>query len=244
MRKVALVTGGSRGIGRAACVRLAHSGFDVALCSRSWDEHAAATVRAVSATGRMSFHEVCDVTSVDDVGRFVAAAERELGPVYGVVNSAGVIRDAPVALMRPDDWRVVLDINLYGTFHVCREAAFRLMKRKQGVIVNLSSVVGVRGNAGQANYAAAKAGIVGLTKSLAKELGPYGIRVNAVAPGLINTAMIDGLSAQRRADISAAAALRRLGEPEEVAEVVAFLMSDAASYITGDVLHVDGGLTP
>jgi 3-oxoacyl-[acyl-carrier protein] reductase len=241
-RPVAIVTGGSRGIGRAVVLRLAADGYDV---SFAYQANAAAAEQvcqeAMSFGGRVVHHQV-DVRDFDAVKKFIAASEEQLGPVDAVVTCAGIVRDNPLVLMTLDQWREVRDVNLDGTYHACRAAVFSMMKRRSGTLVVMSSVVGVRGNATQANYAATKAGIIGLAKSLAKEVGGYGIRVNVVAPGMIDTDMTGGLSEAVRDRMLTQIPLRRMGTPEDVGDVVAFLLSDRARYITGQVLGVDGGM--
>ncbi|MGY1434609.1 3-oxoacyl-ACP reductase FabG [Streptomyces reniochalinae] len=238
----ALVTGGSRGIGRAVAVRLARAGYDVGFCSRSADEAALETARLVGEAGGRAHHVVCDVTDAEAVGAFVGEVEEKLGPAYAVVNSAGVLRDKPMALMAARDWRAVVGTSLDGAFNVCRAVTRGLLTRRAGVLVNVSSVIGVYGNAGQSNYAAAKGGLNGLTRALAKEVAPYGVRVNAVAPGFIETDMLDGMTDKAREAALGKIAMGRFGSAESVAELVAFLVSDAADYITGQVVQIDGGI--
>jgi 3-oxoacyl-[acyl-carrier protein] reductase len=183
-----------------------------------------------------------DVSSPEEAQALVERVENELGDVDALVNNAGVTRDTLIARMSDEDWEVVVDTNLRGTFNTCRAVARKMLRRKTGSIVNLSSVVGVHGNPGQANYAASKAGIIGLTKALARELGSRGVRVNAIAPGYIATELTDVLNEQQRGLILQNTPLGRLGEPEDVAGAVRFLCSDEAAFITGEVLLVDGGL--
>lgn len=241
-RKVALVTGGSRGIGRAVVHQLAAGGYDVYFSYHSRADAAEEVCASAGATGRTVLARQVDVRDQDAVRALVAAAEEELGPVDVLVANAGIVRDKPMVLMSPEDWTRVREVNLDGVFHACRAVVFSMMKRRSGCIVTLSSVVGLRGNATQSNYAATKAGIIGLTRSLAREMGGYGIRVNAVAPGIIDTEMTAALRPEVREQAVGQIPLGRMGTAQEVADLVAFLVSDRAGYITGQVLGVDGGM--
>jgi 3-oxoacyl-[acyl-carrier protein] reductase len=227
------VTGASRGIGRAIALELARAGAAVVVGYRSGAEEAEAVA---AETGGRAVQ--ADVAEADDAKRLV----EEAGDLDILVNNAGVTRDGLIARMPDDDWETVLDTNLGSVFYTCRAAARGMMRRRTGSIVNMTSVVGLRGNPGQTNYAASKAGIIGLTKSLAAELGARGVRVNAVAPGYIATSLTEALTDDTRNMILANTPLGRLGEPEDIARAVRFLCSDEASFITGEVLVVGGGL--
>lgn len=240
--KVALISGGSRGIGRATALRLAQDGYDIGFCYRS-DEQAAKELDAeIAALGGRSLAVKADVSDGDAVRAFVAETEQSLGPIDVAVTSAGIARDNPLLLMRDEEWSQVVDTNLTGVYRVCRAVIFEMMKRKSGSIVNLSSVAGVYGNATQTNYAASKAGIIGFSRSLAKEVGRYGIRVNVVAPGFIETDMTAALAEKVRKNALGSIPLGRLGRAEEVADLVSYLVSERSSYITGGVFQIDGGI--
>jgi 3-oxoacyl-[acyl-carrier protein] reductase len=240
--QVALVTGAGRGIGREIALRLAAAGADVAVNDYAGEDACLSLVGEIEGLGRRGLSLMGDVGDEDAVNLMVDRVEDELGRLDIVVNNAGITRDNLIMRMEPGDFDVVLRTHLRGTFLVSKAASRRMLRRREGVIVNISSVVARRGNAGQANYSAAKAGIIGLTKSLAKELGSRSIRVNAIAPGYIDTPMTQSLSEEVREAIVAATPLGTMGTPSDVADAVVLLASPMARYITGCVLPVDGGL--
>ncbi|MFD6874559.1 MULTISPECIES: 3-oxoacyl-[acyl-carrier-protein] reductase [unclassified Streptomyces] len=242
-RPVALISGGSRGIGRATVLKLAADGHDVSFCYHSREEAALTLAKEADELGARVLYRQVDVSDAAAVREWVAATEDELGPVATAVTSAGITRDKGLVMMSDDDWKSVVATNLDGVFHVCRAVAFPMMKRRKGSIVNISSVAGIYGNAGQTNYAASKAGIIGFSRSLAKESGRYGIRVNVVAPGFVDTDMTAAVSKGAVEGVLANVALGRMGSAEEVAELVAFLSDDRAGYITGAVFQIDGGIS-
>ena len=231
--KTALVTGASRGIGRAVATELAQAGATVVLGYRSGKDEAESLAAELDARAVQA-----DVSSAEDAARLV----EEAGDLDILVNNAGLTRDGLLARMSDDDWRVVIETNLSSVFYTCRAVCRPMMKKRAGSIVNISSIVGVHGNWGQTNYAASKAGIIGFTKSLARELGSRNIRANVVAPGYVKTQLTDVLPEEATGAMLQSTPLGRLGEPADVAGAVRFLCSDEASFITGEVLLVDGGL--
>ncbi len=239
--KVALVTGASRGIGRAIALALAHRGADVALAARNPApaEDAAAEIRGLGRRAMALGLDVSDFTAVEEAAIRIAG---DLGKVSILVNNAGITRDQLLLRMKPEDWSEVLRVNLDGTFHCTKVFCRDMMKARWGRIINISSVVGVLGNAGQANYAASKAGILGFTRSVARELAGRGVTANAVAPGYIETAMTEALPENAKQALMGSIPVGRLGSPEDVAGVVVFLAGEDAAYITGQVIHVDGGM--
>jgi 3-oxoacyl-[acyl-carrier protein] reductase len=240
--RVALVTGASRGIGRAVALRLAALGHTVAVNFHSAQLEAEAVVAAIGAAGGRAAAFGADVSSRDAVVEMFKAVESVLGPVEVLVNNAGINRDGLLLRMSQNDWDTVIDVDLRGAFF-CTQAALRgMVRRRWGRVVNMSSVVGLTGNAGQANYAAAKAGLIGFTRATAREVASRGITVNAVAPGFIETDMTAALTPAQRAAALVQIPGERFGAPEDVAAAVAFLVSGEAAYITGQVLTVDGGM--
>ncbi|HEX6573496.1 MAG TPA: 3-oxoacyl-[acyl-carrier-protein] reductase [Gemmatimonadaceae bacterium] len=236
--KNAVVTGSTRGIGRAVAEALAQSGARVAIVGRDKDK--ASAVATAIGNGAAGF--ACDVSDTAQVAQLVAEVEKEFGGIDILVNNAGLTRDNLVMRLKDEDWDEVLNANLRGAFAAIRAAARGMMKKRSGRIINMASVVGLMGNKGQANYAASKAGLIALTKSIAKELGSRNILVNAIAPGYIETEMTDAMTPEARTALSGMIPLERLGKPSDIASMVVFLASDHASYITGQVLVIDGGM--
>mgnify|MGYP001203904475 CR=1 FL=1 len=240
--KVALVTGGGRGIGRAVALALAEAGADVAVAVSRDIASAQEVADEIRAKGRRALASQTDVASAKATEDLVTAVVSELGRIDILVNNAGITRDGLLMRMSEEDWDAVLDVNLKGTFNCTKAAVKRMVRQRSGRIVNITSVMGITGNPGQANYSASKAGIIGFTKSIAKEVGSRGITCNAVAPGWIRTQMTEKLPQEVAEQVLKQIPLGRLGEPEDIAGLVTFLCSDSASYITGQVLVVDGGL--
>jgi 3-oxoacyl-[acyl-carrier protein] reductase len=240
--RVALVTGSTRGIGRAIAETLAGCGASVAVVGRDRDRAAAAAEEIARDLGTTARGFACDVSDAAQAAGVVEAVEKELGSCDILVNNAGLTRDNLLIRLKDDDWNAVIGANLGGAFATIRAASRGMMKRRWGRIINIASVVGITGNKGQANYAASKAGLIGLTKSVAKELASRNVLANVVAPGLIETDMTAAMPEEARKQMAAAIPLERVGKPQDIAGVVAFLASEHAAYITGQVLVVDGGM--
>ena len=239
---VALVTGAARGIGRAIALALARPGLTIYLNDIALGEEAAQTQKDVAAKGAAAKLIEFNVADFGQVQRGIDEIVKESGRLDLLVNNAGITRDNLILRMKEDEWDAVLAVNLKGAYNCIRAVSKTMVKQRFGRIINLSSVVGVMGNAGQANYVASKAGLIGLTKSVARELGSRNITVNAVAPGFIQTEMTESLPEKVKAEMMAQIPLGRFGTPEEVAQAVVFLASEAATYITGQVIHINGGM--
>ena len=242
MAKVALITGATRGIGKAIAIRLANAGFDIALNYRKENDDLTNTKSEIEKAGVDCLPVQGDISSFEDCERIAKEIFDKFGKIDVLVNNAGITKDMLLMRMKPEDFSSVVDVNLIGTFNMTRNVVPYMVKARSGRVVNISSVVGIEGNAGQTNYSASKAGIIGFTKSLARELGSRNILVNAVAPGFIETDMTAVLSDSVRDEIAKKISLRRMGSAEDVASVVEFLCSDASSYVTGTVIPVTGGL--
>jgi 3-oxoacyl-[acyl-carrier protein] reductase len=239
--KNALVTGAGRGIGREIALTLAKAGANIAVCDLD-AATAQSTSEEIRALGRSSIAIQCDVSKASEIAQAVATFASSFSTLDILVNNAGITRDGLIVRMKEEDWDLVLTINLKSAFLCCKEAARMMMKARSGKIVNIASVVGIMGNAGQANYSASKAGLIGLTKTLAREFSSRNIQVNAVAPGFIQTAMTDKLTPQEKEKLASQIPMQRLGRPLDVANAVLFLSSGLSDYITGQVIPVDGGL--
>lgn len=240
--KTAIVTGASRGIGKATALKLASLGANIVLNYRSNEEEASKVEGEIKALGVETIMVKADISKMDEVENMISTAKEKFGTIDIMVNNAGITKDTLIMRMKEEDFDSVINVNLKGVFNCLKCITPIMMKQKSGKIINLSSVVGITGNAGQVNYAASKAGVIGMTKSLAKEIGSRGINVNAVAPGFIETDMTDVLGEKAKDEYKKGIPLRKLGKPEDVANVIAFLASDAADYVTGQVIHVDGGM--
>jgi len=240
--KVAIVTGGSRGIGRAIVLELASKGADVAFNYLKSKELAKEVEKEVSSRGRRALAIQSDVKDFNAMKDMVDKTKDKLGRLDIVVNNAGILKDKALMLMNEHDWEEVISTNLSGAFNLVRAAIVTFMKQKSGNVINITSVAGIKGASRQVNYAASKAGIIGLTKSLAKEVGPYNIRVNAIAPGYIDTDMVKEIKDDYKNELTKKIPLNRFGTSQEVAKIITFLASDDARYITGQVIKVDGGL--
>lgn len=242
MNKVAFITGATRGIGRQIAITLAKEGFDIAINYRKENEDLIETKKLVEAQNVKCFTVQGDVSSFEDSERMVKDIIEEFNHIDILVNNAGITKDMLLMRMKKEDFESVIGVNLVGTFNITKNVIPYMMKNRSGRIINVSSVVGISGNAGQTNYSASKAGIIGFTKSLAKEVGSRNILVNAVAPGFIETQMTDVLKEEVKEEISKTIPLKRMGTIEDVANVVKFLASKDSSYITGQVINIDGGM--
>ncbi len=242
MSKVALITGGTRGIGKQIAITLANEGYDIAVNYRTENDDLKSTEKEIKSKNVDFIGVQGDVSVFEDTERFVKEVIDKYGKIDVVVNNAGITRDTLLMRMKKEDFESVINVNLTGTFNVTKNVIPYMMKAHSGRIINISSVVGIAGNAGQTNYSASKAGIIGFTKSLAKEVASRNILVNAVAPGFIETAMTDVLKDEVKEEIAKSIPLKRMGKAEDVANVVKFLASDDSSYITGQVINIDGGM--
>ena len=242
MNKVALITGATRGIGKQIALTLSKEGYNIVLNYRTENDELKELVNQIESNNVEYLTVKGDVSIFDDCKNFTQKAIEKFGKIDVLVNNAGITRDTLLARMTEEDFTKVIDVNLVGTFNVTKNVISYMMKARSGRIINISSVVGVSGNAGQTNYSASKAGIIGFTKSLAKEVSSRNILVNAVAPGFIESDMTNGLKDEIKEEISKNIPLKRIGKPEDIANVVKFLVSEESSYITGQVINVDGGM--
>ncbi len=242
MNKLAIITGGTRGIGKQIALTFAKEGYNIAINYRTENEDLKNTKKEIEENNVKCFTFQGDVTNFKDCEQFVKQIVEEFGNIDVLVNNAGITRDTLLMRMKEEDFKQVIDTNLIGTFNVTKNVISYMMKARSGRIINISSVVGISGNAGQTNYSASKAGIIGFTKSLAKEVASRNITVNAVAPGFIETQMTDVLKDDIKEEIAKKIPLKRMGTPQDVANVVKFLASNDSSYITGQVINIDGGM--
>lgn len=242
MSKVAFITGGTRGIGKQIAITFAKEGYDIAVNYRTENDDLVNTKAEIEKLNVQCFAVQGDVSDFDSTEKMVKDIIEKFGQIDVLVNNAGITKDMLLMRMKKEDFESVIDVNLVGTFNVTKNTIPYMMKQKSGRIINLSSVVGISGNAGQTNYSASKAGIIGFTKSLAKEVGSRNILVNAVAPGFIQTQMTDVLKDEVKEEISKNIPLKRMGNTSDVANIVKFLASEDSSYITGQVINVDGGM--
>lgn len=242
MNKVVLITGATRGIGKQIAITFAQNGYDIAINYRKENDDLKSTKEEIEKNNVKCLAVQGDVSNFEDCERFVKEIIDEFGKIDVLVNNAGITKDTLLMRMKKEDFEDVINVNLVGTFNVTKNVISYMMKARSGRIINISSVVGIAGNAGQTNYSASKAGIIGFTKSLAKEVASRGILVNAVAPGFIETQMTDVLKDEIKEEIAKSIPLRRMGSSQDVANVVKFLASDESSYITGQVINVDGGM--
>lgn len=240
--KVALITGATRGIGKQIALELANQGYNIALNYRKQNEELEALKKEIESQNVKCLTVYGDVSNYEDVEKFIKEIIKEFGKIDVLVNNAGITKDMLLMRMKKEDFESVIDVNLIGTFNVTKNVIPYMMKARNGKIVNISSVVGISGNAGQTNYSASKAGIIGFTKSLAKEVASRNINVNAIAPGFIKTDMTDILKEEVKEEISKTIPLKRMGEAKDVANLVKFLVSEESNYITGQVINVDGGM--
>lgn len=240
--QTAIVTGASRGIGRAIALKLAQLGANVAFNYHSSVEHAQSLEKELNAAGVKAKGSCVDIKDFEQVKRWIEATKSEFGGLDVLVNNAGVIRDKALMMMSPDDWHQVIDTNLTGVFNATRASIVTFMKQKRGQVINISSVSGVIGLPRQVNYSASKGGINAFTKALAKEVASFGVRVNAIAPGFVETEILSGFNEEQKKKIAEMIPLGRIGSAEDIAGVVEYLLSDQASYMTGQIVVVDGGL--
>ena len=240
--KCAVITGASRGIGKAVALKLASLGANIVLNYRSNEKEALEVENQIKEMGVETLCVKGDISKLEEVEKLVTAAKEKFGTIDIMVNNAGITKDTLILRMKEEDFDSVIDVNLKGVFNCLKTITPIMVKQKQGKIINLSSVVGISGNAGQVNYSASKAGVIGMTKSLAKEVGSRGITVNAVAPGYIETDMTQELGEKYKEEMKKIIPLKKLGKAEDVANVVAFLASESADYVTGQVIQVDGGM--